>query len=73
MLYEVITNTFDMQPLTKPATASSKNIYPRITSYNVCYTKLLRSKDKNYILEMNITPQFRGMMNFVDIPEKIVV
>jgi len=33
---------------------------------------VLVSKDKNYILEMNITPQFRGMMNFVNIPEKIV-
>jgi len=27
---------------------------------------VLISKDKNYILESNITPQFRGMMNFVN-------
>ncbi|WP_459201435.1 ATP-grasp domain-containing protein [Methanococcus sp. CF] len=32
---------------------------------------VLISKNKNYILEANITPQFRGMMNFVNIPEKI--
>ncbi|MBA2859333.1 RimK family alpha-L-glutamate ligase [Methanococcus maripaludis] len=32
---------------------------------------VLISKDKNYILEANITPQFRGMMNFVNVPEKI--
>jgi len=32
---------------------------------------VLISKDKNYILEANITPQFRGMMNFVNVPKKI--
>ncbi|AVB76617.1 ATP-grasp domain-containing protein [Methanococcus maripaludis] len=32
---------------------------------------VLISNDKNYILEANITPQFRGMMNFVNVPEKI--
>ncbi|ABR54817.1 alpha-L-glutamate ligase, RimK family [Methanococcus vannielii SB] len=33
---------------------------------------VLVSKTKNYILEMNITPQFRGMMNFVNVSRKIV-
>jgi len=32
---------------------------------------VLISKDNIYILEANITPQFRGMMNFVNVPEKI--
>jgi ribosomal protein S6--L-glutamate ligase len=32
---------------------------------------VLISNDKNYILEANITPQFRGMMNFVNVPKKI--
>ncbi|MBA2861570.1 RimK family alpha-L-glutamate ligase [Methanococcus maripaludis] len=32
---------------------------------------VLISKDNTYILEANITPQFRGMMNFVNVPEKI--
>ncbi|AEF96183.1 ATP-grasp domain-containing protein [Methanotorris igneus] len=33
---------------------------------------VLVCRDKSYILEMNITPQFRGMMKFVDVPNAIV-
>jgi ribosomal protein S6--L-glutamate ligase len=33
---------------------------------------LVDKNDNPYILEMNITPQFRGIMNFVDIPDEIV-
>ncbi len=33
---------------------------------------LIDKNNKPYILEMNITPQFRGIMNFVDVPEEIL-
>jgi len=33
---------------------------------------LIDKNDNPYILEMNITPQFRGIMNFADIPEEIL-
>ncbi|AEH07108.1 ATP-grasp domain-containing protein [Methanothermococcus okinawensis] len=33
---------------------------------------LIDENNKPYILEMNITPQFRGIMHFVDVPEEIL-
>ena len=33
---------------------------------------LIDKNNKSYILEMNITPQFRGIMNFADIPKEIL-
>ena len=55
MLYEVITNVFDVQAEIKGRTPANvddildipllgdQQLTARITSYNVCYTKLLRS------------------------------
>ncbi len=33
---------------------------------------LIDENNNNYILEMNITPQFKGIMNFINIPNEIL-
>ncbi len=47
---------------------SAKKVNADIVGVDV----LIDKNDNPYILEMNITPQFRGIMNFIDIPEKIL-
>ena len=78
MLYEVITHHLEfaksMLPMKELAINACHNIFtlnqePRITSYNVCYTKLLRIEGGEKLLPSgSVFPHFFSTLNLCFLP-----